>query len=176
MTREEVAQAIVEIIEDIVPDEDCSNLDGGEQLRSQLELDSMDFLDIVMELRKKYGVEVPENPYLGNVSAPEDLLTAARAWAEGEIANVEMYDELLAMTDDANLERVLTNLQRASEESHLPLFELAAENGGTLSPDQMPSHQGQGGGQSAGEYEGEHAGQAMQPQMRGEARGPGQHQ
>ncbi|MBT7164059.1 MAG: acyl carrier protein [Victivallales bacterium] len=63
MTREEVAQAIVEIIEDIVPDEDCSNLDGGEQLRSQLELDSMDFLDIVMELRKKYGVEVPEADY-----------------------------------------------------------------------------------------------------------------
>jgi len=63
MTREEVGQAIVEIIEDIVPDEDCSNLDGGEPLRNQLELDSMDFLDIVMELRKKYGVEVPEADY-----------------------------------------------------------------------------------------------------------------
>jgi len=125
---------------------------------------------------ERYGVEVPENPYLGNVSAPEDLLTAARAWAEGEIANLEMYDELLAMTDDANLERVLTNLPRASEESHLPLFELAADNGGTSSPDQMPSHQGQGGGQSAGKHEDEHAGQAIQPQMRGEARGPGQHQ
>jgi len=63
MTREEVGQAIVEIIEDIVPDEDCSNLDGSEALRNQLELDSMDFLDIVMELRKKYGVEVPEADY-----------------------------------------------------------------------------------------------------------------
>jgi acyl carrier protein len=63
MTREEVGQAIVEIIEDIVPDEDCSNLDADGPLRDQLELDSMDFLDIVMELRKKYGVEVPEADY-----------------------------------------------------------------------------------------------------------------
>jgi len=28
-----------------------------------LELDSMDFLDIVMELRKRYGIEIPEEDY-----------------------------------------------------------------------------------------------------------------
>ena len=33
------------------------------RLRDQLDLDSMDFLDIVMELRKRYGVEVPEEDY-----------------------------------------------------------------------------------------------------------------
>jgi acyl carrier protein len=32
-------------------------------LREQLDLDSMDFLDIVMELRKKYHIEVPEADY-----------------------------------------------------------------------------------------------------------------
>jgi len=63
MTRAEIGEAIVEIIEDIVPDEDCSKLNPDEALREQLELDSMDFLDIVMELRKKYGVEVPEADY-----------------------------------------------------------------------------------------------------------------
>ena len=63
MTRAEIGEAIVEIIEDIVPDEDCSKLNPAEALRDQLELDSMDFLDIVMELRKKYGVEVPEADY-----------------------------------------------------------------------------------------------------------------
>jgi acyl carrier protein len=31
--------------------------------RDQLELDSMDFLDIVMELRKRYRVQVPEEDY-----------------------------------------------------------------------------------------------------------------
>ncbi len=63
MTRAEIGEAIVEIIEEIVPDEDCSSLNPDEALRDQLELDSMDFLDIVMELRKKYGVEVPEADY-----------------------------------------------------------------------------------------------------------------
>ena len=63
MTREAIGQAIIDIIRDIVPDEDCSALDGDRNLRDQLDLDSMDFLDIVMELRKKYGVEVPEADY-----------------------------------------------------------------------------------------------------------------
>ena len=63
MTREEIGQAIIDIIEDIVPDEDCSDLNPDENLRDQLDLDSMDFLDIVMELRKKYGTEVPESDY-----------------------------------------------------------------------------------------------------------------
>ena len=63
MTREEIGQAIIDIITDIVPDEECSDLDPNEPLREQLDLDSMDFLDIVMELRKQYGVEVPEDDY-----------------------------------------------------------------------------------------------------------------
>ena len=63
MTREQIGQAIVDIITDIIPDEDCSSLDPDQALRDQLDLDSMDFLDIVMELRKKYGVEVPESDY-----------------------------------------------------------------------------------------------------------------
>ena len=63
MTREEIGQAIVDIIADIIPDQDFDAINPDEPLRDQLELDSMDFLDIVMELRKKYGVEVPESDY-----------------------------------------------------------------------------------------------------------------
>ncbi len=63
MTREDIAQAVIDIIIDVVPDEDCSALDPAVALRDQLELDSMDFLDIVMELRKQYAVEVPEADY-----------------------------------------------------------------------------------------------------------------
>ena len=63
MTREEISQAVVDIIADVVPDEDCSGLDPEQNLREQLDLDSMDFLDIVMELRKQYKVEVPGEDY-----------------------------------------------------------------------------------------------------------------
>ena len=63
MTREEIRGAIIDIIADIAPDEDLSNLNDEEIIRDQIELDSMDFLDIVMELRKRYKIEVPENDY-----------------------------------------------------------------------------------------------------------------
>jgi len=63
MTREEVVYAVKDIIATIAPDEDLSNLVMGERLRDQIDLDSMDFLDIVMELRKLYGVQVPEEDY-----------------------------------------------------------------------------------------------------------------
>ena len=63
MTRDEVKQAVIDIINDILPEGDCSNVDAEKRLRDQLDLDSMDFLDIVMELRKAYKVEVPEADY-----------------------------------------------------------------------------------------------------------------
>jgi acyl carrier protein len=63
MTRENVIQIVIDIITEIAPDEDISNLETGKSLREQVELDSMDFLDIVMELRKKHGIEVPEADY-----------------------------------------------------------------------------------------------------------------
>ena len=63
MTREEISVSVKEIINNILPEGDCSGVDPDKRLRDQLELDSMDFLDIVMELRKRYGVEVPEGDY-----------------------------------------------------------------------------------------------------------------
>lgn len=65
MTGEQVREAIVEIIDELLEDEfDWSTLDDNGRLRDQIDLDSMDFLDIVMELRKRYGVQVPEDDYM----------------------------------------------------------------------------------------------------------------
>ena len=64
MTREEIRAKILEVIAQIVPDEDLSNLKGDIGIRDQIEFDSMDFLDVIMELRKRYGVEVPEEDYM----------------------------------------------------------------------------------------------------------------
>ncbi len=63
MTHEEVRKIVIDIIQEIAPDEDYSNINDKEPLRDQLGLDSMDFLDIVMELRKQYKIEVPEVDY-----------------------------------------------------------------------------------------------------------------
>ena len=68
MTREEVRRAVVNILEDIAPDEDLSSIKDDVPLREQMDLDSMDFLDIVMELRKRFNIEVPESDYQELVS------------------------------------------------------------------------------------------------------------
>jgi acyl carrier protein len=60
----EIKETILDILEGIAPDEDLSGLKDGVPLREQLELDSMDFLDIVMELRKRYRVQIPEDDYM----------------------------------------------------------------------------------------------------------------
>ena len=88
--------------------------------------------DALVNQLERIGAEVPENPYIGQIAAPADLQAAAQAWAEGEVANIELYDKLLALTDDPQLVKVLNNLRSASLDSHLPAFEEAAENGGVL--------------------------------------------
>jgi acyl carrier protein len=63
MTIDEIKNVILEIIQDIDDEADFTSLKPGEALRDQLDLDSMDFLDIVMELRKRYQIQIPEADY-----------------------------------------------------------------------------------------------------------------
>ena len=63
MTREEIKDLIIEIIADIDEDAEFEMLKGDQPLRDQLDLDSMDFLDIVMELRKRHQLQIPEDDY-----------------------------------------------------------------------------------------------------------------
>jgi len=122
-------------------------------------------IEALKRLLDRYGVDYPaENPYLGNVPAPESLEAAARAWAEGEIKNVAMYDRLLPLVQDyPDAVQVFENLRRASQEKHLPAFQAAAENGGTLTKAQMQElgmgHGGQGHGPGQGHGHGKGHGQ-----------------
>lgn len=63
MTNEEIKDLILNIIEDIDDEAEFDDLNPDEPLRDQLDLDSMDFLDIVMELRKRHQLQIPEEDY-----------------------------------------------------------------------------------------------------------------
>jgi hypothetical protein len=77
---------------------------------------------------EKYGVAIPENSYLGKITAPTNLVEAAKQGVVAEERNVAMYDALLAKAKDyPDLTRVFSNLQRCSQEMHLPAFKAAAE-------------------------------------------------
>ncbi|MCH2114309.1 MAG: acyl carrier protein [Pirellulales bacterium] len=64
MTEGDIREEILDILESIAPDEDLTQIDDGVNFRDQLELDSMDFLDIVMELRKRHRIQIPEDDYV----------------------------------------------------------------------------------------------------------------
>jgi hypothetical protein len=81
----------------------------------------------------KYGVPVPADPWLGNVTAPETLLEAAQTGVLAENLNIGMYDSLLPQVQKyPSLVKVFTNLRAASLDHHLPAFEAAVNNGGSL--------------------------------------------
>ena len=83
MTRDEIKNVIIEIIQDIDEDAEMDNLQADQALRDQLDLDSMDFLDIVMELRKRYKIQIPEGDY------PElATLTSCVNYLEPRLQNV----------------------------------------------------------------------------------------
>lgn len=94
-------------------------------------------IDALIRQLERYGINAPTNPYLGKVTAPSDLASAAIAWASGEIENVALYDDLLSQAKDASLIKVFNNLRSASLDMHLPMFEQAALNGGQLTAEEM---------------------------------------
>lgn len=104
----------------------------------------------------RFGIAIPEDPYLGTIKAPETLAEAAKAGLLAEEANVKMYEALLkAVQDYPSLVQVFSRLQAASLNHHLPALRAAAENGGSITPGLCPQgrrlgqHPG-GGGSPAG--------------------------
>ena len=68
MTNDQIREEVIDILEIIAPDEDLTGLDDAVNFRDQMELDSMDFLDIVMELRKRHRIQISEDDYVNLAS------------------------------------------------------------------------------------------------------------
>ena len=74
MTTADIREEVLDILKDIAPDEDLSQLKDDVSFRDQMELDSMDFLDIVMELRKRHRIQIPEDDYV-NLRSMDSTVT-----------------------------------------------------------------------------------------------------
>ena len=76
----QIRKFVLDIISDITLEENAGELesiDDETPLREQLDLDSMDFLDIVMELKKRHKIEVPQEdyPHLASLKSCVEYLT-----------------------------------------------------------------------------------------------------
>ncbi|HJV70171.1 acyl carrier protein [Ideonella sp.] len=71
--RESVRQAVIEAVLAIAPEADFATVDPARSLRAQLDLDSFDFLNLLIALHERLGVEVPEADY-GRVDSLDALV------------------------------------------------------------------------------------------------------
>jgi acyl carrier protein len=60
MNRPEILHVLKECLSMIVPGSDLDAVDPVADLREEIELDSMDMLNLVIALHKKLGVDIPE--------------------------------------------------------------------------------------------------------------------
>jgi len=63
MTREVIRAAVLRALGDIAPEADLSRLEPRIPFREQLDLDSVDYLNLVVALHEALGVDVPEADY-----------------------------------------------------------------------------------------------------------------
>jgi len=81
------------------------------------------------QLFTRYGLPVPTNTWPGRVRRYASLQEACEAAVAAEIANGEMYERLLGATQRTDILTVLSNLQQASQQRHLPAFQRCAQRG-----------------------------------------------
>jgi len=63
MNDTELKDVLIKAISDIAPEADFETLDPDDELREQLDLDSMDFLNVVIALHEALGFDIPETDY-----------------------------------------------------------------------------------------------------------------
>jgi acyl carrier protein len=63
MTETEARTVIWDILSGIAPEADPSSVAGDEDLREALDLDSMDFMNFVVGLHERTGIDIPEADY-----------------------------------------------------------------------------------------------------------------
>lgn len=81
MTPQEIARVIVDALARIAPEVDADSIDPRASFRDQLDIDSMDFLNLVLAIHERLGIDIPEADYpkLSSLNAAVAYLSARTA-------------------------------------------------------------------------------------------------
>lgn len=63
MTTDQIKDLVLRAIGEIAPEADLGDIDPDGELREQLDIDSMDFLNIVTAIHEETGIDIPEADY-----------------------------------------------------------------------------------------------------------------
>jgi acyl carrier protein len=78
MTKDDIRAAILDALSSVAPEGDYERLKPDRPLRDQLDIDSYDFLNVVVHLHDQLGVDISEADYqkLGTLDATVAYLAA----------------------------------------------------------------------------------------------------
>jgi acyl carrier protein len=74
MKEDELKKTIYQMLKEISPDTEPTNLKEVENIQETLNIDSYDALQFIVALDEKLGVEIPEQDY-GKVKSIKDLIS-----------------------------------------------------------------------------------------------------
>jgi acyl carrier protein len=63
MNEERTRTILAEVLHRIAPEVDLDEVDPAGDLQEEMDLDSMDFLNLVVGLHERTGIEIPERDY-----------------------------------------------------------------------------------------------------------------
>ena len=81
MNDNDIRSGILAAIQDVAPEVEADELVADRPLRDQVDLDSMDWLNVIVGLHERFGVDIPEADYakLTTIDAIAAYIIAARA-------------------------------------------------------------------------------------------------
>jgi acyl carrier protein len=81
MNRDQIRTAVLEVLGQIAPEADPAAIDSRVNLRDQLDIDSMDFLNFLIALDRQLHVDIPERDYgqLNTLDACVEYLLARQS-------------------------------------------------------------------------------------------------
>jgi len=71
--RDALAAGLLELLGKIAPEIEPAEIDRAKLLRHQVDLDSMDWLNFLIAISERYGVQIPESDY-ARLARLNDLL------------------------------------------------------------------------------------------------------
>jgi acyl carrier protein len=73
MDRESLAGEVLALLQSIAPELEPAELQRSSPLRHQVDLDSMDWLNFLVALSQRFGVQIPEADY-ARLTTMDDVL------------------------------------------------------------------------------------------------------
>lgn len=78
MTPEEIKQKLLQQLKEVAPDTEPEQLQPDDNIRQTLGIDSFDYLQFMVALDEKFGIETPEEDY-GKIQTLRELTEYVQA-------------------------------------------------------------------------------------------------